>query len=83
MQHFSRILGLQHLDVPYLKGRIGKGTNGAVREGKSKGETGVATEKKKAELDAEMTEEVGTSDRAKIGGRVIKDRVDRKKEAKT
>ena len=67
VQHFSEMLGLQHLDVPHLRGRT---------------ETGGATEEKEVEL----TEEVGTSDRvgtSENGGKVKKDRTDRKMKTKT
>ena len=57
VQHFSEMLGLQHLDVPHLRGRT---------------ETGGATEEKEVELTEEVgtSDRVGTSGN---GGRFKKD----------
>ena len=65
---------MQHLHVPHLRGRVGR---------KSRNEL---AEKKRAEADAESTEEVDKSGKAEgsgKGGRGKKDRADRKKKART
>ena len=70
------MLGIQHLDVPHLRGRTRLGTT--IGE---ENETGGATEEKEAEL----TEEVGTSDRVGTSGNdggVKKDRADQTLKAK-
>ena len=66
------MLGLQHLNVPYLRGRIGGALGGEQQE--------------KAELDVELIEEVDISDRVRVGGkigRVKKDRADLRIKART
>ena len=68
LQHFSEMLGLQHLDVPHLRGRTGLGTIAGEKE-KEK-ETGGTTEKK----GAKSIEEVGTSDRFGQATTVIESR---------
>ena len=88
MQHFTDMLGVQHLDVPHLRGRTG--SNGTVTgKGKeianciSKGRTDKRGDKKKK--GAESTKEVDTFEQVGASGnddRAKKDRVDRKKKAK-
>ena len=71
------MLGLQHLDVPHLRGRTGPGITT-----KKENEIGGAVEKK----GAKSTKEVGTSDRVGTSGndgRVKKGRADRKMKAET
>ena len=59
LQHFTEMLGVQHLDVPHLRGRSkGKGKETVEPVGKSR--TGRGGDKKKNE--AESTKEVGTSE---------------------
>ena len=78
LQCFSDMLGLQHLDVPHLRGRTGPGITT-----KKENEIGGAVEKK----GVESSEEVGTSDTVGTtsgnSGRVKKDRANWKMEAKT
>ena len=71
------MLGLQHLDVPHLRGRfeIGKGPGEATEEDEK-----IKTWRDKEENGVEPSEEVGMSS---DGGRVKKDRADGKKKAET
>jgi hypothetical protein len=78
------MLGVQHLDVPHLRGRKGKGTNGT--EQGAREEEGAMKGGAKGKKEAESMKQVSTSEQvgtSAIGGRVKKDRADRKKKAKT
>ena len=82
LQHFSEMLGIQHLDVSHLRGRAAGKNNHCDDEQEKE----PAEDKRRAKEEAESTEEVKTSDRAgrsSKGGRVKKDRADRRKKAKT
>ena len=70
LQHVLDILGIQHLNVSQLKGRMGRGKGGKQQE------------KAKTEQDVESTEEVDTFDRVGTSGSV-RDRANLKKKART
>ena len=82
------MLGVQHLDVPHLRGRTSKDTE----IGKSKETTDCISEGRtdkgrvKKKKGVESTKEVDTSEQVGTsgnGGRVKKDKTDRKKKTKT
>ena len=76
LQHFSEMLGIQHLDVARLRGRA---ANEPKKDPTDKGKGRVTD-------DVESTEEVDTSNRVRIrgnSGRVRKDRADQKIKTKT
>ena len=75
LQHFSGMLGLQHLDVSHLRGTMDGTGQGAGEEERTKG----GDEQKK---EAELTKGVSTSEQVGASGsgdRVKKDRVEQKK----
>ena len=67
LQHFLKILGVQRLDVPQLRGRTETVTSTAK----------VAGEKKNEKKGAESTKEVDTSDRVGTSGNDVKVKKDR------
>ena len=69
LQHFSEMLGIQHLDVPHLRGRLARRNNGCDDEPEHE-----PVERGRAE------EEVGAGGKS---GKVKKDRADQKKKART
>ena len=69
LQHFSEMLGLQHLGVLHLRGRTSREEGGEQEE--------------KVKQDAESIEEVDTSDKVRTsdkGDNVRKNKADKKKE---
>ena len=92
LQHFTEMLGIQHLDVPRLRETTGKGkkTGDGTGQRAKDGRTNTRGDERKKEVErnkeVESTREVDTSKQVGAsgnGGRVKKDRANRKKKAKT
>ena len=83
MQHFSEMLGLQHLDLLHLRGRTVTGTEiqkigNGTRQGAGEKET-TKTGGDKKKNGAEWIEEVGTPERVGTNGnngKLKKDKAD-------
>ena len=79
LQHFTKMLGVQHLDVLHLRGRETRQDNRC----DDKLEKESAKGKRRAQEEAESIEDVETSSRARLGDRVENNRLDQKKKART
>ena len=62
LQHFARMLGLQHVDVPHMRGRTGKGKEIGNGTGQGTGEEKAKIGGDKRRKEAKSTEEIDTSE---------------------